>query len=75
MKVIVEYNLPEDEHDYECAIAGPKIRAAMSSFLRHLRDREKYNDKLSEDAVEELVACRQALGETLEEYGLWVLFQ
>lgn len=75
MKVIVEYDLPEDEHRYECALAGPKLRAAMSELLRHLREREKYNDKLSEDAVNELVACRMSLGEILDEHGLWSLFQ
>jgi len=74
MKVIVEYDLPEDEYKYECSLAATRMKLAFSTILENLRAREKYNDRLSEDAIAELQYCRQLIGETLDENDLWNLF-
>lgn len=44
MKVSMEFNLPEDEYDYECAINGKAYRDTLHQLYERLRNEMKYKE-------------------------------
>jgi len=50
MKAILEFNLPEDQEDFDVATKAWKYQLAASNFReRSLHSRVKYDDTLSEE--------------------------
>jgi hypothetical protein len=47
MKVILKYNVPEDEYDYRMAVDGHKYYSFIVDFYNFLRNKVKY-EQLSE---------------------------
>ena len=46
MKVIVEFNLPDDEFNMRMALQAVAMRAAIGEFQTRLRNHIKYSDEL-----------------------------
>lgn len=58
MKIIMKFNLPEDEYEYKMAVNGHNYYHALDDIMEHMRAEIKYNNgELSDDklaAYEEL---------------------
>jgi len=72
MKVILEFNLPEDEDVYQHALKGGRALCALSGIANDLRERLKHRDpdiehKTPTDAVEKI---REKFYQILEEQDI-----
>ena len=69
MKAILEFNLPEDEHEFESANQGHRLRLATMALDQWLRKQVKYeeHDEKVFDAYDE---CRKQIREAPEDVGL-----
>jgi len=47
MKNVLEFNLPEDEYDYNLTVNGPKFHHVLDDFHGWLRGQIKYNVTLT----------------------------
>lgn len=65
MKAILEFNLPEESDEHQCAVDGMRWRSAMHALDRKLREIEKHSDA-------ELIAgrVREMLYEAMEDSGV-----
>ena len=72
MKAILEFNLPEDQHDFELAVNGTKAQVALWEMDQWLRAQYKYmsDDEYSKDKYETFEKCREQLREIMFEHGL-----
>jgi|LakMenEpi03Aug12_release.lakeMendotaPanAssembly.Ray.scaffolds.fasta_scaffold998421_2 hypothetical protein len=54
MKAILEFNLPEDQHEYEVAIQASRVQSFLWDFSQQLRSWYKYHHdfKNADDALE-----------------------
>ncbi len=53
MKAILEFNLPEEQEDYEYAVNGSKLESQINDYDMYLRSMYKY-DVIPDDLLEEL---------------------
>ena len=72
MKAILEFNLPEDQHDFELAVNGTKAQVALWEMDQWLRAQYKYmpDEEYSKDKYETFEKCREQLREIMFEHGL-----
>jgi len=71
MKAILEFNLPDDQSDFESAINGYKWELAMWDMNQYLRSVTKYApDETSAEVVEALDKARDKLFNILNDYNL-----
>ena len=72
MKAILEFNLPEDQHDFELAVNGTKAQVALWEMDQWLRAQYKYmpDAEYSADKYETFEKCREQLREIMFEHGL-----
>ena len=72
MKAILEFNLPEDQSDFDLAVNGAKAQVALWEMDQWLRAQYKYmsDDEYSEDKYETFEKCRGQLREIMFENGL-----
>ncbi|MEY3311609.1 MAG: hypothetical protein RL348_942 [Bacteroidota bacterium] len=70
MKAILEFNLPDDQDDFQDAVNGQKWRLMVWNFDQHLRSQIKYNDKLSEEQYKVYEEIRDMLYQKMGEDGL-----
>lgn len=56
MKAILEFNLPEDQHEYEVAVQAPRVQSFLWDFSQQLRSWYKYHHdfKNADDALEKI---------------------
>ena len=56
MKAILQFDLPEDQHDYEIAVQAPKIQSFIWDFSQQLRAWQKYHHdfKNADDALDKI---------------------
>lgn len=56
MKAILQFDLPEDQHDYEIAVQAPKIQSFIWDFSQQLRAWQKYHHdfKNADDALDQI---------------------
>ena len=68
-KAILEFNLPEEELEYQDAIGGVDFKCALLSFERFLRDTLKYQElpKYEAGVYEDI---RKKFNECLDEYNV-----
>ena len=64
MKAILEFNLPEDQDDFDCAKNGSKWRAVASDLDEALRSKFKYSN------IKWAGEVRTLLHEFIQERGL-----
>jgi len=72
MKAILEFNLPEDQSDFDLAVNGAKAQVALWEMDQWLRAQYKYmsDDEYSADKYETFEKCRDHLREIMFENGL-----
>lgn len=71
MKATLEFNLPDNQHDFDCAIDGAKWMSAMWDLNEWLRSQTKYApDSQNADYTNGLIIAREKLHEILNEEGL-----
>ena len=72
MKAILEFNLPEDQHDFELAVNGTKAQVTLWEMDQWLRAQYKYmpDNEYSADKYETYEKCREQLREIMFEHGL-----
>jgi len=71
MKAVLEFNLPDDQHEFNNAANGYKWHLAMWELDQHLRTHTKYaSDATSTDKVEALYETRDKLWSIMSEHNL-----
>jgi hypothetical protein len=74
MKVTMEFELPEQEPEFNRAVNGAKMALMIHHLIEYLRVRYKYKEDLSDNAREECLHTREKIGELLDDYGLSFLY-
>ena len=55
MKAILEYNLPDDQHEYDVATQAERVQSFLWDFSQQLRSWYNYNDfKDADDALDKI---------------------
>ena len=71
MKAILEFNLPEDQSDFDNAVNGAKWSLVAWELDQWLRSQIKYTpEEISQDAFDAFEQCRDKLHEIKGDYGL-----
>ena len=70
MKATIEFNLPDDQEDFQDAVNGQKWRLMVWDFDQKLRSQLKYNDKLSSEQYKVYEEIRDLLYQKMNEDGL-----
>ena len=52
MKATFEFNIPEEETDYEIYVNSMKMYSALLEIFNTCRNEWKYNDKANEQSIE-----------------------
>lgn len=66
MKVKLEYNLPDDQFEFECAVKSTKMFFALTEIKDELRSIWKY-EELKENQFEMVERIREKFFEILNE--------
>ena len=69
MKIITEFNLPEEDCEYRLHLDGDKWALALQDVDNFLRDKLKYGNMESAE-VKFAEDVRRHIAATLEDYGL-----
>lgn len=72
MKAILEFNLPEDSHEFEVATKGGNMHSVLWDMDQWLRTQYKYmsDEEYSKDKYETYEKCREHLRELMLENGI-----
>lgn len=71
MKAILEFNLPEDNHDFQASINGIKYQSAIWDYDQWLRSEMKYGE-LPNETYKAYETCRKELRKILEEDNIQI---
>jgi hypothetical protein len=71
MKAVLEFDLPEDQDDFQSAINGNNYKSAIWDFDQLLRSEMKYKE-LSDDTYQAYKWCREELRKILEQDNLFI---
>ena len=71
MKAVLEFNLPEDNRDFQSAINGSNYKDAIWDFDQLLRSEMKYKE-LSDETYQAYKWCRDELRKILAEDNLFI---
>lgn len=72
MKAVLEFNLPEDQSDFDMAKNGSEYYCVLSDVLNYLRCKLKYESNNSNDYEKGLSFAREQILKELEERNLFV---
>ena len=71
MKAILEFNLPEDQTEYQMVNDASKMFSVIWDMKQWLRTQVKYApDEMSKDAYDTFEECREKLNELLIDNSL-----
>lgn len=71
MKAILEFDLPEDNIEFELANNARKYSIVLWELDQWLRSKIKYSpDTMSDDTYNAYVACREELRELMNNEGI-----
>jgi len=71
MKAVLEFNLPDDNKDFQAAINGHNYKDAIWAFDQLLRSEMKYKE-LSDETYQAYKWCREELRKILAEDNLFI---
>jgi hypothetical protein len=71
MKAVLEFDLPEDNTDFQSAINGHNHKSAIWDFDQLLRSEMKYKE-LSDETYQAYKWCRAELRKILEQDNLFI---
>lgn len=74
MKVTMEFELPEQEPEFNRAANGAKMTLMLHDLIEGLRVRYKHKNDMSDDAREECLYIREKIGQMLDDYGLSFIY-
>ena len=69
MKAILEFNLPEEQEDYDMAFCGHDYWCSLYDFSQYLRNKIKY-EELDEKTTKIYDQIRSEFYEILKEKGI-----
>lgn len=69
MKAILEFNLPEDQHDYNVAVQSPRVQRFLWDFSQQLRSWYKYHHDFT-NADDALNKIRDEFYRLLNEHNI-----
>ena len=70
MKATLEYNLPEDKHEWDNAVKADAMYAALWDFSQELRTMWKYQEYQTEDEYALVDSIRDKFYEILNEHNI-----
>ena len=71
MKAILEFNLPEDNHQFEMATKGSDYYSVLWEIDQYLRANIKHApDNMSEDTYNTFERCRRELRDIMGNYNV-----
>jgi len=71
MKAILEFNLPDDQHEYVMATQGSAMHSVLWDMDQWLRRQTKYApDDMSEDTYKAFELCREQLREFIDDNNI-----
>lgn len=70
MKGIIQYNLPEENEEFQTAINGSKYKLLIWDLDQYLRGEIKYNSKLSHDTCNAFELVRDFIRKELIENNI-----
>ena len=70
MKAILEFNLPEDNSEFQTALRGAKYKAMLWDFDQKLRAIVKYGEDKPPEVRQAVAELREALHDALSERGI-----
>ena len=70
MKAKLEFNLPEDQAQFDESINGGKWKQVVLEIQHFLRKEIKYNDKVTEEQYQAYRIVQDELYNKIAEYGL-----
>jgi len=70
MKAILEFNLPEDAHEYDLMNKAVDMSVVLHEFDQYLRGRLKYEDNISVEAYDAIEEARHKLWEMAKDGGI-----
>jgi hypothetical protein len=71
MKAVLEFDLPEDNTDFQSAINGHNYKSAIWDFDQLLRSEMKYKE-LSDETYQAYKWCRAEFRKILEQDNLFI---
>jgi hypothetical protein len=71
MNGILEFNLPEENDDFQAALNGHNYKSAIWDFNQLLRSEMKYKE-LSDETYQAYKWCREELRKILEQDNLYI---
>jgi len=71
MKAVLEFDLPEDNTDFQAAINGHNYKSAIWDFDVLLRSEMKYKE-LSHDTYKAYEYCREEIRKILQQDNLFI---
>lgn len=73
MKAILEFNLPEEQVEFDEAINGVKWQFIVGRLDKYLRNKTKHSDDtMSDDTLNALEKIREKLHEFINDEGLMI---
>ena len=70
MKATLNFDLPEDSFEFQCAINGFALRRSICDFQEYMRQMYKYNERISDAEKEMIQHLREQFQEMLEGNGV-----
>jgi hypothetical protein len=70
MKAILEFNLPEDQHEYNLVNKAVDMSVVLHEFDQYLRGILKYEENITDDAYNALQDARDKLWEMAKDGGI-----
>jgi hypothetical protein len=71
MKAILEFNLPEDDHEFKMATTGASMHSVLWEMDQWLRSNTKYApDSMPADEYKAYERCRETLRELINDKNI-----
>jgi len=70
MKAILEYNLPDEQQEYDLANKGSDLSIIIWDLDQWLRNEIKYNNELTDKESDTYCKIRDKLREIMEEHDI-----
>lgn len=70
MLATLKFNLPEEQLEFDCAIAGADYKAVLEELNQKLRNEVKYGNDFSAEQREAFAKVREWVFQLLEEFNV-----
>ncbi len=70
MDAMLNFDLPEDNFEFQCAINGIALRRSICDFQEYMCQMYKYNERISDDEKKIIQHLREQFQEILEDNGV-----